>query len=345
MKTFASMTRGLALVAAGAVALAACGLGGTGSAGSAGGGATAGAAASAEPLNRVELIAPAAPGSGWDQTSRAVQASLKTDNLAKSIEVRNVPGASGTVALAQVAPQKGKKDLLVASGLAMMSGIITNGTSVTLDDLTPLARVVGEYEAIVTPKDSPYANVDALFAAIKKDPKSVAIAGGSAGSADQIFIGLLAQHYGVKPSDVNYVPFSGGGEATTALLGGKVQAGVAGLNEFTAQVKNGNLKGLLVSSAKPIEGATYAQTAADIDPKLEFQNWRSIMAPAGIDAALSQQYVGVLTAMHGSASWKTALATNSWNDNFLAGPEFATWLKEENTRVTTVLTDLGLSKK
>ena len=119
------------------------------------GGATAGGAASAEPLNRVELIAPAAPGSGWDQTSRAVQASLKTDNLAKSIEVRNVPGASGTVALAQVAPQKGKKDLLVASGLAMMSGIITNGTSVTLDDLTPLARVVGEYEAIVTPKDSP----------------------------------------------------------------------------------------------------------------------------------------------------------------------------------------------
>jgi putative tricarboxylic transport membrane protein len=345
VKTFASMTRGLALVAAGAVALAACGSGGTGSAGSAGGGATAGGAASAEPLNRVELIAPAAPGSGWDQTSRAVQASLKTDNLAKSIEVRNVPGASGTVALAQVAPQKGKKDLLVASGLAMMSGIITNGTSVTLDDLTPLARVVGEYEAIVTPKDSPYANVDALFAAIKKDPKSVAIAGGSAGSADQIFIGLLAQHYGVKPSDVNYVPFSGGGEATTALLGGKVQAGVAGLNEFTAQVKNGNLKGLLVSSAKPIEGATYAQTAADIDPKLEFQNWRSIMAPAGIDAALSQQYVAVLTAMHGSASWKTALATNSWNDNFLAGPEFATWLKEENTRVTTVLTDLGLSKK
>ena len=344
MKSFGSVTRGLALVAAGAVALAACGSGGGGSSG-AGGGSTAAASTSVDALNRVELIAPAAPGSGWDQTSRAVQASMKAENLAKSIEVKNVPGASGTVALAQVAPQKGKKDLLIASGLAMMSGIITNGTSVTLNDLTPLARVVGEYEAIVTPKDSPYTSLDALFAAIKKDPKSVAIAGGSAGSADQIFIGLLAQHYGVKPSDVNYVPFSGGGEATTALLGGKVQAGVAGLAEFTAQVKNGNLKGLLVSSAKPVEGATYAQTAADIDPKLEFQNWRSIMAPAGVDSALSQQYVAALTAMHGSSSWKTALTTNSWNDNFLAGQEFATWLKEENTRVTTVLTELGLAKK
>ena len=261
--------------------------------------ATGAASASAEPLNRVELIAPAAPGSGWDQTSRAVQASLKADNLAKSIEVKNVPGASGTVALAQVASQKGKKDLLVASGLAMMSGIITNGTTVTLE--RPDASGAGDRGVRGDRRAQGLAlpNVDALFAAIKKDPKSVAIAGGSAGSADQIFIGLLAQHYGVKPSDVNYVPFSGGGEATTALLGGKVQAGVAGLNEFAAQVKNGNLKGLLVSSAKPIEGATYAQTAAQIDPKLEFQNWRSIMAPAGIDSALTQQYVSAMTAMHG----------------------------------------------
>src|SRR6185312_4022094 len=189
-------------------------------------------------LSRVEIIAPAAPGSGWDQTARAVQEAMKADQLAKSVDVKNVPGASGTVALAQVAPQKGKADLLIASGLAMMSGIITNGTDVTLDDLTPIARVVGEYEVIVVPKDVPFNNADDLFAAIKADPKSVPIAGGSAGSADQIFIGLLAQHYGVKPADVNYVPYSGGGEATTALLGGKVKAGVAGLNEFAEQIKN-----------------------------------------------------------------------------------------------------------
>ncbi|MEP6648540.1 MAG: tripartite tricarboxylate transporter substrate-binding protein [Lapillicoccus sp.] len=259
--------------------------------------------------------------------------------------MRNVPGASGTVALAQIAAQQGKKDTFIASGLAMMSGVITNGTPVTLNDLTPLARVMGEYEAIVVPKDSTYANVDALFAAIKQDPKAVAIAGGSAGSADQIFIGLLAQHYGVKPADVNYVPFSGGGEATTALLGGKVQAGVAGLNEFSAQVNNGNLKGLLISSARKIEGVNFAQTATDIDPKLEFQNWRSMMAPGGIEAGLTTQYIGVLDAMHISDGWKSALSSNKWNDNYLSGDQFAAWLKEENTRVTTVLTDLGLAKK
>ncbi len=244
---------------------------------------------------------PAAPGSGWDQTARAVQEALKADDLARSADVKNVPGASGTVALAQVAPQKGKDGLLIASGLAMMSGIITNGTDVTLDDLTPVARVVGEYEVIVVPKDVPYNNADDLFAAIKADPKSVPIAGGSAGSADQIFIGLLAQHYGVKPADVNYVPYSGGGEATTALLGGKVKAGVAGLNEFAEQIKNGNLKGLLISSTEQIEGTNFAQTATQIDPKLEFQNWRSIMAPSGISPELTTQYIEAMKRMHDSS--------------------------------------------
>jgi putative tricarboxylic transport membrane protein len=323
---------------AAALALAACG----GTTESGGGGQTA---AEFKPLSRIEIIAPAAPGSGWDQTARAVQEAMKADDLARSVEVKNVPGASGTVALAQVAPQKGKSDLLIASGLAMMSGIITNGTAVTLDDLTPIARIVGEYEVIVVPKDVPFNTADELFAAIKANPKSVAIAGGSAGSADHIFIGLLAQHYGVKPADVNYVPYSGGGEATTALLGAKVQAGVAGLNEFAEQIKNGNLKGLLVSSTDQVEGVTFAQTSAQIDPNLEFQNWRSIMAPGGIADDLKTQYVEAMTRMHDSSAWSDAVKKNDWNDNFLAGDEFAAWLKEENARVQTVLTDLGLAKQ
>lgn len=296
------------------------------------------------PLTRLELIAPAAPGSGWDQTARATQGALQTDELAKTVTVNNVPGASGTVALAQVAPKKGQKDLLIMSGLAMMSGVVTNGTAVSLDDLTPIARLVGEHEAIVVPKGSPFANADDLFAAIKKDPKSVAIAGGSAGSADHLFIGLLAQHYGVKPSDVNYVPYSGGGEATTALLGGKVQAGIAGTGEFAAQIESGELTGLLVSSLKNDGSLTFAQAAGEIDPKLEFANWRSIMAPGGIDAKLRAQYLAAIEKMHAGDAWKAELTKNEWLDNYIAGDEFAGWLKTENTRVQSVLKDLGLAK-
>ena len=326
----------MAAVAAAALALTACG-----GSGSASGGDSSKAASS---LGRIDIIAPAAPGSGWDQTARAVQDALQKESLVSSAQVNNVPGASGTVALAQVAPQQGKKDTLVASGLAMMSGIITNGTQVTLKDLTPIARLLGDSEMIVVPKDSGYKTLDELFAAIKASPKSVAIAGGSAGSADQIFISLLAQEYGINPADINYVPFSGGGEATTALLGNKVQAGVAGVGEFSAQVASGNLKGLVVSSAKRADGVDVPSIAEAGHPGLEFANWRSIMAPGGISEKEKEAYIAALTTMSKSATWKDTLAKNSWGDLFLAGDEFGTWIETENTRVKSVLETLGLAK-
>jgi putative tricarboxylic transport membrane protein len=327
------------LIAAGAIlALALTGCAGN-SAPSAGGASDAPAK-----LGRIDIIAPAAPGSGWDQTARAVQDSLQKESLVSSAQVNNVPGASGTVALAQVAPQQGKKDLLVASGLAMMSGVVTNGTQVTLKDLTPIARLLGESEMIVVPKDSKYTTLDELFQAVKADPKSVAIAGGSAGSADHIFIGLLAQKYGIEPGSVNYVPFSGGGEATTALLGNKVQAGVAGIGEFREQVVAGNLKGLAVSSAERADGDDVPSIAEAGHPGLEFANWRSIMAPGGISDKEKEAYISALTAVSKSQTWKDALAKNSWDDLFLAGDDFSSWLDEENTRVKGVLESLGLAK-
>jgi putative tricarboxylic transport membrane protein len=89
---------------------------------------------------------------------------------------------------------------------------------------------------------------------------------------------------------------------------------------------------------------TFAQNATAVDPKLEFQNWRSMMAPKDIDAGLRTQYVAAMNKMHESQPWQDAVKKNAWNDNFLAGDEFGTWLAEENTRVKSVLTDLGLAK-
>ncbi len=307
--------------------------------------ASAGVEAEAVSIGRVNIIAPAAPGSGWDQSARAVQDALQTSGLVDSAEVTNVPGASGTVALAQVAPQSGESGLLVMSGLAMMSGIITNGTSVSLDDLTPIARLIGESEVIVVPEGSPYEDIDSLFAAIKKDPASISIAGGSAGSADHVFIGLLAQEYGIDPTEINYVPFSGGGEATTALLGNQVVAGIAGTGEFQEMILAGKLNGLVVSSLEPVDSLPDVPTMTDAGfPNLEFANWRSIMAPPGITAAEEEAYIAAIVTMHASAGWKEILSTNSWQDLLITGSEFGDWLTTENERVTGILTDLGLAQ-
>mgnify|MGYP001248379520 CR=1 FL=1 len=325
----------IAAAAALAVAIAGCG-------GNSGGN---GDDKAARQLGRLSIIAPAAPGSGWDQTARAVQDALQRNNLARQVEVTNVPGASGTVALAQVAAQKGKNDLLMMSGLAQLSGVITNNTDVTLGDLTPVARLIGEYETIVVPADSPYQDLGDLLEAVKANPRGVPIAGGSAGSADHIFIGMLAKAAGVDPAAVNFVPYSGGGEVTTALLGNKVAAGVSGTGEFQEQVKAGKLRALVVSSRTPLASMPGVPTIADAGyPDLEFYNWRSIMAPAGLTEERKQAYVDAITAMHDSESWQSTLKERAWEDTFLAGDEFANWLQQEQARVEEILTDLGLAK-
>src|SRR4051794_16368805 len=195
------------------------------------------------------VMAPAAPGGGWDQTARAIQEALQTEAISTNVQVVNVPGAGGTIGLAQFAQQaKGQPNSLIVGGYVMVGAILTNKSPVTLKDVTPIARLTGEYEAVVVPAASEIKTMADLVAALKKDPGSVSWGGGSAGGTDHITVGLIARASGVDPTKINYVAFSGGGEALAAILGGQVTAGVSSYSEFESQVKSGTLRLLAVSS-------------------------------------------------------------------------------------------------
>ncbi len=191
-------------------------------------------------LDELKITAPAGAGGGWDQTARSMAEAMQSAGLVKNVPVSNVPGAGGTIGLAKfVDTQKGKGNALLVSGLVMVGAILTNNSPVSLADTTPIARLTGEYEIIVVPADSKFQSLNDLIAAMKADTGSVAWAGGSAGGTDHILVGLVARAVGIDPTKINYVPFSGGGEALVALLGGHVAAGVSGVGEFIGQVEAG----------------------------------------------------------------------------------------------------------
>ena len=130
----------------------------------------------------------------------------------------------------------------MVNGYVMVGALLTNKSPVTLDQTTPIARLTAEYEAIVVPADSPIKNAKDLAAAVKADPAKVTWAGGSAGGVDHIAAALFAKAAGADPTKINYIPFSGGGEALAAILGGKVTAGISGYGEFESQIKAGKLR-------------------------------------------------------------------------------------------------------
>jgi len=292
----------------------------------------------------LKLMAPAAPGGGWDQTARAMQQALVASGVARSVQVTNVAGAGGSVGIAQfVNGAKGDGNQMMVNGFVMVGALAMNKSPVTLDQVTPIARLTEEIQVIVVPANSPIKTAQDLAAALKADIAKVTFAGGSAGGVDHVMAALFAGAIGADAKKVNYIPFSGGGESLAAILGAKVTAGISGLSEYDGQIKSGKLRALGVTSEKRIAGVdipTFKEQGID----LVLANWRSVVAPPGITAEQRKTLSDAVEKMVKSDAWKDILKQKGWDDAYLAGDPFADFLKKENARVTDVLKSVGLVK-
>ncbi len=292
----------------------------------------------------LKIMAPAAPGGGWDQTARSMQQALVAEKIARSVQVTNVAGAGGTVGIAQfVNNAKGDGNQLMVSGFVMVGAILTNKAPVSLDQVTPIARLTEETQVIVVPANSPIKNAKDLAEAVKKDVSKVTWAGGSAGGIDHIMAAMFAGAAGADASKVNYIPFSGGGESLAAILGGKVTAGISGYGEYEGQIKSGRLRAVGVTSPERLPGAdvpTFKEQGID----LVITNWRAVVAPPGITAEQKKALSEAIEKMAKSAAWKDILKQKGWADAYLPADTFAKFLKDEQARVNDVLKSVGLVK-
>jgi putative tricarboxylic transport membrane protein len=306
--------------------------------------ATAASASLAQAPLDLKIVAPAAPGGGWDGAARSLQQVMTATGAAKSVQVVNVPGAGGTVGLAQfVNSAKGDGNQLMVMGITMVGAILTNKSPVGLDAVTPIARMTGDPLVIVVPANSPHKSVKDLAAALKADTSKVVWAGGSAGGADHILAGLMAKAAGGDASKLNYVPFSGGGEALAEMLGGRVTAGISGYNEFESQIKAGKLRALAVSTANRMQGVD-VPTIKEQGLDVEVVNWRGIVAPPGITAAQKATLVAAVNKALKSGEWTKVRQQRGWDDAYLDADAYAAFLKADQARVKDVLTTIGLVK-
>lgn len=288
------------------------------------------------------IMAPAAPGGGWDQTARSMQEALTSEGISGNVQVVNVPGAGGTIGLAQFSQEaNGDPTRLMVGGYVMVGAILTNKAPVDLSAVTPIARLTGEYEVIVVPAASDIQTLADLSAKLKADPGSVSWAGGSAGGTDHITAGLFAKAVGVDPKLVNYIAFSGGGEALAAVLGNQVTVGISGYGEFQAQVEAGALRVVGVSAPEKIaiiNGPTFKESGVD----LVVQNWRGVWAGPGLSAEQTAAIIADVEKMVNSASWTKTLETKGWNNTWLAGADFNTQLGAEISATSAILKEVGL---
>jgi len=289
---------------------------------------------------QLRIMAPANPGGGWDQTSRALQVAL--GDIAGRSEVYNVGGAGGTPGLAQFVQHEGDASQLMTTGAIMVGAIITNDSPYSLDDTTLLARLTTEYLVLVVPSSSEITTLDELTELMAEDVGAQSISGGSAGGVEQILAGMYAKAIGADPAEVSYVAHSGGGEALTTLLSARSTAGISGISEIAPYLADGSVRALAVSSPERVSNLADVPTFIEQGVPVELQNWRGIAAPPGISADDKAALVALLTEMHGTAQWQEIVATRGWGDEFLTGDEFDEFVAQQVEDIREVLADIGL---
>ena len=342
MKVISTMR--LHRIALGAVVVATLALTGCGATKDQGSDGASSAAGNAAPATGLQYMVPNAPGGGYDTTARAAAQVMEKEGITGTVQVFNLPGAGGTVGLQRVVNEEGNGQLAMQMGLGVLGAAYTQKTKASLNDTTPIAKLIEEAGAIVVPKDSPYTDINQLVEAWKKDPGSLAVGGGSSpGGPDHLLPMQLAQAVGIDPKTVSFVSYDGGGELLPALLGNKIAFGASGFGEFLDQVEAGDVRVLAVTSDERVDALKDVPTLKESGIDLEFTNWRGVVAPPGISEEDKAVWIDAFTRMHASEAWKAELEKRGWVDAFATGEEFGTFLKEQDTEVAELLNTLGLT--
>ena len=295
-----------------------------------------------KPISKLEWVASSGVGGGYGTTAIAFADAMKAEGMLSDYTVSYKSGGSGTVGLGYFQDQKSRDDVAFINGFAMVAGVASTKSKLKLSDNTQVSGLMREWEAIVVPTSSKYKTIQQLLDDIKANPKSMPIAGGSKGTVDHVFMGLLVEKSGIKATDMNYVPYAGGGEVTTSVLGKQTVAGVSGTSEFATYVKAGKLRVLALSSAKPlasIKGKTLIQQGID----MTFGNWRGFDVSGSMSPAERLNFIQVADIVRAGDAWKATLKAKDWTNLDVRGNDFKSFIADQTTSITKLLVSLGLA--
>ena len=237
-------------------------------------------AAADYPAEDVRLLVPYTAGGPTDIAARAVGAHLEQE-LGRPVVVENLPGASGATAYVEMisAEPDGHTLSMTALPTAVLN-YLSNDVGYTREDLAPVGVVTQVPSGIVVPADSPYQDVESLFAAARQDPQAITVGTPGATNTHAAETRRITQLYDIP---LTVVPFEGNSEVQTALLGGNVSAGFANLSQdLLPAIEAGELRVLAVGTEERldyVDAPTFVE--AGYPELVQSTTTFGVIAPAG----------------------------------------------------------------
>lgn len=297
-----------------------------------------------------ECIAPANPGGGWDFTCRQVGKSLQDLGIIPStMQVANLAGGGGGVAYAYVTSKRDSdNDLIIAASSATATRLAQGAyPGNTQDQVRWVASVGADYGVIAVASSSDINTLPELLEKMKADPRSIAVAGGSAvGGWDHLKVLIAAQAFGIEDvRNVKYIAFDGGGEAVTQLLAGSVQAFTGDISEAKGFVDSGDIKILAVLAPERLPGEfDRFPTAKEQGVDAVGANWRGFYAPGNMSDDAYNYWVESISKLYASDEWKAVMAQNGLAPLDLQGPAFQEFVSGSVAKITAISKEIGIIK-
>jgi putative tricarboxylic transport membrane protein len=305
------------------------------------GGVNASDASSEEnyPDGPIKMTVGGAPGSGFDLTMRTLAEVLgKNDIVDVPTPIDNRPGADGSLWASQMIDKyPGTDDRLSVTSLVMMTNHARGLSEYNYDDVTMIAQLMTENYAVVTNADSAYRDLPSLLNAIVSDPASIPV---GAASDDQMPFALLVEAAGGDASKINFVAYEGGGEQSTALLSGDIDAAIAGSSELLPLIISGDLDALAVVGEERYEKLSDVPTTTELGYDVTIANWRGIYGPPDMPDYAVKYWQDAIKEAVETKEWGDIAEKNQWVTSYRTGDDLDAFLKDTYQQVTDAFTKI-----
>jgi putative tricarboxylic transport membrane protein len=299
------------------------------------------------PERQVEIIVPTAPGGGNDTFARLMQRVLQEQRLVPTpLLVLNKSGGNQTIAANYLTQHAGDAHYLLFATSSLVTNQIQGLAQYNYAEFAPLGLAFLDFSAFMVPANSSLISMRDLLDRLKADPESVAFSVISRGGTSHAALAQAAKASGIDPKRLKIVVFKTSAEASTALMGGHIQAAVSSAAGSTPQVVAGNIRMLAIASPQRRTGAlAHVPTLGEIGvPATGLTTWRGVFGAKGITSAQVAFWQDSLARAFSSEEWQARTAEHNVSAPPLRGRELVGYFEAQYAQTRSVLVDLGLAK-
>ena len=302
-----------------------------------------------EPTKTVEFIVPAGTGGGADQMARLIDAIIKKNNLMKQpMVVVNKGGGAGAEGFLDVKGAKGDPHKIIITLSNLFTTPLATGVPFNWRDLTPVSMMALDQFILWVPADTPYKTAkDYTDAAKKAGPGKFKMGGTGSKQEDQIITVALEKQTGAK---FTYIPYKGGGEVATQLVGKHIDSSVNNPIEAVSQWRAGQLRPLcvfddtrLVYKGKVTETLAWSDipTCKEAGVDMDYLMLRGIFMAPSVTEEQRNYYVDLLKQVRATPEWKEFMEKGAFNQTALIGDDYKAWVQKEEQRHYQLMKEAG----